>query len=236
MIDKVAFFALVRPLFGGKLTQDQVDGLNAILAAMPAGTPPTHLAYALATTFHETAFTMQPIREIGRGKGRRYGRPDPTTGQTYFGRGFVQLTWKENYARAGKELGYQNAFVLNADRVMEPDIAAAILWRGMREGWFTGKKLADFLNDRLTDWRGARRIINGMDKADLIAGHARRFHAAILAALEPEKVAKPEAPSPLPAPEPARPVLPEIPPRAAMIGILVVAAIIVVTLFLGGRP
>jgi len=35
---------------------------------------------------------MQPIEEYGKGKGMKYGSPDPETGQTYYGRGFVQTT------------------------------------------------------------------------------------------------------------------------------------------------
>ena len=58
------------------------------------------------TTAHETGFTMQPIEEYGKGSGMEYGKPDPETGQTYYGRGYVQLTWRDNYARADEELGF----------------------------------------------------------------------------------------------------------------------------------
>ncbi|TOE35570.1 hypothetical protein CGJ43_25525, partial [Vibrio parahaemolyticus] len=62
--------------------------------------PLQYLAYVLATTYHETGHTMKPIEEWGKGQGRPYGEPDPETGQTYYGRGYVQLTWLANYIKA----------------------------------------------------------------------------------------------------------------------------------------
>ena len=69
--------------------------------------------------------------------------------------------------------------------------AAKILVRGCSEGWFTGKKLDDYLPG---DYRGARRVVNGLDKADLIAGYAREFEAA-LALLPDAPVVTPTLPS-----------------------------------------
>src|SRR5262245_53527760 len=107
-IDRTAFFDSVRgSLFGGHMSQDQVDGMNAILFAWEAQRKADDirwLAYMLATTFHETAQTMQPIEEYGKGAGHDYGEPDPVTGECYYGRGFVQLTWGDNYKRADEEL------------------------------------------------------------------------------------------------------------------------------------
>lgn len=175
MID---FFAQVRAeLFGGRLTQGQVDGLNAILTAAPEGIDRRWLAYALATTHHETARTMRPIREYGRGAGRRYGEPDPETGHIYYGRGYVQLTWRTNYEKMGELLGHD--LVNNPDLAMRPDIAAQIMFKGMTLGTFTGKKFADYFNDDKTDWFRARRIINGMDRAELIAGYGERYYYAL---------------------------------------------------------
>ena len=57
-----AFFAAIRPLFGGALSQSQVDGVNYILTATK-GLPKSYRAYLLATTHHETAKTMMPVRE-----------------------------------------------------------------------------------------------------------------------------------------------------------------------------
>ena len=98
-LNRAAFYAAVRAsLFGGRLTAPQVAGMDAILDAAPSLLGTTSLAYALATTFHETARTMQPIEEYGRGKGKSYG---PTG---FWGRGFVQLTWDTNYAKATARL------------------------------------------------------------------------------------------------------------------------------------
>jgi putative chitinase len=142
----------------------------------------------LATTFHETARTMQPIREIGHGRGRAYGHPAGPWHQVYDGRGDVQLTWERNYLHATQRLralgviGDDVDLARSPDLALRPDIAAAIMIHGMREGWFTGRKLADSFGDHATDWIGARRIINGLDCAAKIAGYARAFFAALTAA------------------------------------------------------
>lgn len=170
-----AFFAGVRSGFGG-MNQDQVDGFNVLLAAMSEW-PVTWAAYGLATAWHETAHTMQPIAEYGRGRGRKYGVPGRNGGQVAYGRGYVQLTWDDNYERADRELGLNGALMADYGLAMKPDIAARILVRGMAEGWFTGKANRDYLPG---DYVGARKIINGSDKAELIAGHARTFQAALI--------------------------------------------------------
>ncbi|RYZ38611.1 MAG: hypothetical protein EOP49_30890, partial [Sphingobacteriales bacterium] len=136
-----------------------------------------HLAYMFATAFHETDTTMQPIEEYGKGKGRPYGKPDPATGQTYYGRGFVQLTWKENYIRFGHLLNID--LVKHTEYALEPAISTDIMFLGMSKGLFTGKKLSDYFNPQKQDWVNARRIINGTDRAQLIAGYALKFYEAI---------------------------------------------------------
>lgn len=197
MTDLTRFYAAVRSNpFPGQIRQRQVEGVGTLVSAFErAGWPVAWAAYGLATAYHETAATMQPIYEIGKGNGKPYGKPDPLTGQTYYGRGFVQLTWLANYEKAQKELGFPLSS--QPDFAMRTDIAAAIMIRGMSEGWFTGKKLSDYLNSPIPDYRNARRIINGTDKADLIAGYARVFAAAlanadygktVVAAQQPAKV------------------------------------------------
>lgn len=180
MIDRFKFFSSVRQnIFGGKLLEKQVQGLNAILVEWEAQglTDLRWLSYMLATTFHETAATMQPIEEYGNGKGRKYGKPDPVTGQVYYGRGYVQLTWKANYETMGKLLG--KPLVEAPELALKPDIATAVLFKGMIKGLFTGKKLGDYFNAKKEDWVNARRIINGTDKAELIADYAKKFHTAL---------------------------------------------------------
>jgi putative chitinase len=181
MIDRFKFYQSVRQsIFGGKLLQKQVDGLNTILAEWEKqGLEDLRwLAYMLATTYHETAATMQPIEEYGKGKGRKYGKPDPETGLVYYGRSYVQLTWKENYATMGNLLN--KPLVEAPELALKPDIATAILFKGMINGLFTGKKLADYFSGKKEDWVNARRIINGTDKAELIAGYGKKFLNALL--------------------------------------------------------
>ena len=173
-MSREAFYKAVRPMFHGTLSQAQVDGIETLLAATDSQ-PITFRAYLMATAAHETADTMQPIAEYGKGKGKPYGKPG-RYGQAQYGRGYVQLTWDDNYARADKALGLNGALLKDFNLAMQPTIAAKILVRGCSEGWFTGKKLADYLPG---DYRGARRVVNGLDKADLIAGYAREFEAAL---------------------------------------------------------
>lgn len=174
--DAAKFFDSVRSKFG-PLSQSKVDGFNALLEAMK-GWPVSWVAYGLATAWHETASTMQPIAEYGKGKGRRYGSPGRNNGQIAYGRGYVQLTWDDNYERADRELGLAGLLVENYELAMKPDIAADIMRKGMAEGWFTGKKLSDYLPG---DYVNARRIINGTDKAAKIADDASRFELALRA-------------------------------------------------------
>ncbi len=187
-------FSKIRPLFGGRLTQAQVDGINALMTAINAArvTDARWVAYMLATAFHETAQTMKPIKEHG---GQAYfkrlyditgerpalakanGNLYPGDGAKFCGRGYVQLTWRANYERMGKIIGTD--LVADPDKAMRPDIAADVMIIGMKQGWFTGRHLSEFFNERQTDWVGARRIINGTDRAELIAGYAKAFLAAL---------------------------------------------------------
>jgi len=187
-MNRSEFYARVRPMFGGALSQKQVDGIEAIMA-VTAGLPDEVQAYLLATAKHETADTMQPITEYG---GRKYfdkydtGKLAKALGNTpeadgdgfkYRGRGYVQITGRANYSKAGDWLKVD--LINNPDLALQPTIAAQILVRGCCNGWFTGKKLSDYLPG---DYINARRVVNGTDKADLIAGYARGFEAALVAA------------------------------------------------------
>jgi hypothetical protein len=182
------FFASIRSTMFNPLKQSQVDGINAVLEAWEQNAPnsdPRWIAYSLATTYHETAATMQPIAEYGKGKGRSYGVPTGPWHQTYYGRGNVQLTWLRNYRLANDKLHASGALkpeedlVEKPDLVMRPDIAGAIMVRGMIEGWFTGRKLSDFFRGSRSDWVDARTIINGRDRAKLIAGYGLHFYHAL---------------------------------------------------------
>ena len=180
-INRDHFFQTVRnTLYNGTLKQKQVEGISGILdnwEAAYSNLDDRFLAYMFATTFHETATTMQPIEEYGKGKGRAYGTADPVTHQIYYGRGFVQLTWKANYATFGSKLKVD--LVNNAALALDLNIATKVMFTGMTQGLFTGKKLSDYFTPTLTDWVNARRIINGTDRAALIAGYAQNFYSAI---------------------------------------------------------
>lgn len=181
------FFNARKTLFSGKFKQSQVDGLNAILDEWEKNyydDDDRWLAYMLATAHHETDRRMQPIEEYGKGKGRPYGtnlKMNRTryfdTNNIFYGRGFVQLTWYENYEKAGKKLGIN--LIKNPEKALDLKYATKIMFLGMMEGWFTGKKLSDYLNDNKGDVYNARRIINGTDKASLIADYAFDYYASI---------------------------------------------------------
>jgi hypothetical protein len=186
------FFNAIRSApFGGRLTQRQVDGVNHLAAAWERNGDgdAAKFAYVLATAFHETAATMQPVRERGSkaylakydtGKLAHELGNTPAAdgdGQLYAGRGFVQLTGRANYERAGKVLGFD--LIKTPDLALDPEIAALIAILGMMHGWFTGKKLGDYIRPGSVDFVNARRIINGTDKAQQIAVYAANFQHAL---------------------------------------------------------
>lgn len=176
-INAASFFDAIRAHpFGGSLSQSQVDGINDLLGATNSLSAP-EIAYVLGTAYWETAHTMQPIREIGDGKGHPYGAVDQT-GKAPYGRGYVQLTWRQNYLKADSELGLGGKLAADYDLALDPIIAAKIIVRGMMEGWFTGKKLSDYLG-KTNDFVNARRIINGTDHANDIASIAGNFLTAL---------------------------------------------------------
>lgn len=172
-------------------------------------TPLDQQAYMLATAFHETATHMQPVIETRRpdelvnpsvdtaiarlesswGRGRLpwvkspYWRKD-AQGRSYLGRGLPQLTHRVNYDKVGRAIGVD--LVSNPDAALRTDIAVKIMIAGMTLGIFTGRKMSDFLDgvdendaEDYREFRNARVIVNGMDKADVIAGEAVRFEKAL---------------------------------------------------------
>jgi hypothetical protein len=209
LFDRTAYFDSVRAsLFAGTLSQQQVDGQNDIIdvwETLPSRFPDLALdlrwlAYMLATTYHETSQEMWPIEEYGKGAGMAYGKPDPETGQTYYGRGYVQLTWKDNYQRATTELELTGLddLVWHAANALDPVIAAKVMYRGMYRGWFRSdskgpQTLPRYFSATADDAYTAREIING-DKATipswsygesigiLIAGYHQKFLSALDAA------------------------------------------------------
>lgn len=179
--DAAKFFCTIRePSRCGPLKTPQVVGMSEVIGAA-TGAPLAHAAYMLATAWHETARTMQPVREAywlsedWRKKHLRYW--------PWYGRGYVQLTWEANYRTADRALGLGGKLLEDADLAMQPDIAARIMRRGMDEGWFTGVKLSAVLPNSgvatRKQYMDARTIINGTDKADLIEDYAQWFERAL---------------------------------------------------------
>lgn len=162
---------------------EQVEGIRLLLDTWYSHkTYPDHptewLAYILATAHWETGGRMQPVREIGKGKGRKYGTPDKVTGHVYYGRGHVQLTWADNYKRMGEIL--KRDLYRNPDLALNPVTSANIMFTGMIDGLFTGKKLADYIKPGvMVDYVGARRIVNRLDKAGIIAEMAVKYERAL---------------------------------------------------------
>lgn len=184
-----------------------------------AGLLRNQAAYVLATAFWETARNMKPVREYGGEKYLRSKKYYP-----YVGMGYVQLTWRDNYEKAGKKLGAD--FVSNPKLLLESRYAAPILVIGMQEGWFTGKKLADYITLSRSDFTGARRIVNGTDKAAEIAKLARDYDAALLA--EGYGVGAPAKPG-----SPAKPA-PSTDKTAAGLAVFVLLALAAAALFILG--
>jgi hypothetical protein len=200
--DGAKFFAAVHSAFGA-LTQPQVDGFEALLQAFGVARWPLSWAtYGLATAFHETNRTMQPVREAywlteaaanayffkmydPRGSrpdvAKRLGNTQPGDGEKYCGRGFVQLTGRANYVDMAEHTGAD--LVNHPELALQPDIAAKIMVYGAEAGSFTGKALADYLplsgRAGFDAYREARRIINGQDKAADIAKLALNFEGAL---------------------------------------------------------
>ncbi len=191
--DRTRFFAGYRSRFG-RLSQEQVEGLEELLAGMesdPEVTDIQVMAYMLATVKHETADRFKPITEYGsrsyfnrydpvladtearRRRARDMGNTREGDGYRYRGRGYVQITWKKNYRKLGEALGYDLAS--DPDLALRPAVAYAIMSYGMRKGAFTGLKIGDFVASGRADYYNARQVINGHDKAAEIKGYAEDF-------------------------------------------------------------
>jgi hypothetical protein len=139
------------------------------------------LAYALATVRLECGRHMMPVRECFakddataracvKKAGREYAKV--IDGHVYYGRGFVQLTWRSNYEKEGIEN--------NPDKALEPDFAARLLFAGLVDGRWNGRKKGLFYYlDELKNPVEARRTVNGLNKAELVASWYYDFLHAI---------------------------------------------------------
>jgi predicted chitinase len=175
--------------------------LQRVIAAVPAGsrqaasqhfpgilsecqrqgvTSKPQIAYILATTIRESGAGAH-MNEFASGnayEGRRdLGNTRPGDGPRFKGRGYVQITGRNNYQNWSRKLGID--LVNNPQLATQPATAARILVQGMKEGSFTGKKLGDYIGENGGDFNNARRVVNGTDHAGEIAGVAQRLLAAM---------------------------------------------------------
>jgi len=208
-IDRDRFFASYTSAFGAP-SQAQKDGLNAILDAAEADTEITDirwLAYMLATVKWECADRWKPIEEFGKGQGHKYGNAVTVTDpagksftNVYYGRGYVQLTWDWNYRQFGNFL--KNRLLYEPQLALDADVAYQIMSYGMRHGSFTGVGLPKYINATGCDYVNARRIINGTDQAQKIAGFATKLEKVLrdsaVAAVPGVPVMAPPAPASAP--------------------------------------
>lgn len=191
-MNRIEFLNTIKiSLFRGYLSPDQIRGIECKLDAWDKSgySDIRWLAYMLATSYHETDRRMQPVEEYGRGRGKRYGRKIMHSGrpyeypdEIYYGRGDVQLTWYENYKRMGELLGVP--LLERPELALDPDTSARIMIEGMTKGIssqgdFTGVSLESYFNNTKDDPVNARRVINGLDRANDIAKHHRYFLQAI---------------------------------------------------------
>lgn len=202
-LDHKKFYDAIR-LDLGPLTQANVSGFELVLSeAAKRNTEAADLAYICGTAWWESGKTMQPVREaywLSEAWRKKHLRYWP-----YYGRGLVQLTWKDNYQLVSDFYGID--FVKNPDLVLNPQHSVNILFDGMTRGWFTGKELDDFIDDLdesdeedLREYIAARKIVNGTDRQVEIGKLALRFEKAIRGAIikvvDPV-VTPPATPSPL---------------------------------------
>lgn len=188
MINRKKIFGVIRKINGGKIDQAQVDAWNFIFdkldadddfQALSPAVRAKYFAYILVTIWWETAHTARPIKERGGESYLRRKKYYP-----YYGRGYVQLTWDFNYDKFGLFLGID--LKNHPEYAYDRENAWAILKEGMTDkdkGFddpeFTAFSLEDFFTETKTDFVGARKIINGSDKARTIAGYAEQLYAGI---------------------------------------------------------
>jgi putative chitinase len=92
--------------------------------------------------------------EPGTPKGKELGNTQPGDGARFKGRGFVQLTGRDNYTRVGKQLDID--LVGSPDTANDPATAGKILGRFLKNA---EKKIRAAL--KADDLRTARKLVNG---------------------------------------------------------------------------
>ena len=173
----------------GALEGSQASGIDALLGFFEQDKDVSDVrwaAYMLATVKEECDNTWQPIEEYGKGQGHPYGDPVTVTDgngntyvNTYYGRGYVQLTWETNYQNMSQNLNLSDRLLYHPEEALNPQIAYDIISFGMRNGSFTGVGLGDFINSSGCDYVNARQIVNGLDNAGVIALYASTLESLL---------------------------------------------------------
>lgn len=187
------FFKAVENEFGTKVDRSSTMALLDACQDFPLD----HAAHVLAEVHHETGGSMQPIKEtvmpyhsdknpsdatvIARldrafASGQLTWVKKPYWRNGWFGRGMIQLTFKENYRKLSPIVGVD--LVKNPRMALVPSVSAKIAAEGCRQGLFTGKKLSDFNTPSGFDHYGARAIVNGDKHA---VGNKIRKNAMVFA-------------------------------------------------------
>jgi len=196
-MNKAAFYTALKgsPLFPSKLTQGVVDTCEAIFNEYERRKvcDIRFMAYTFATAYRESYSAKKnpdwnPVREGFKTTDAssiayvrdvlklKYWAIQPN-GKSYFGRGWVQITHPSNYKNVGRLIG--EPLYDNPDLALQRPVAAKILVGGIIGGWFTGKGLPDYFNDKISDAFNARKTINGLDAAKEIEGNYKIFLACL---------------------------------------------------------
>ena len=182
MINRQTFYTKVKAsLFGGSLSSAQLDSIESILneCETQGVDDKRQIAYIYATAYHEAynprhpETRLTPMIEFG---GEKYLKSKEY--YPYYGMGFSQLTWLANYQKEGNRLGLD--LINHPNLILDTNIAANSHVYCMVHGSYTGKKISDYITGEKCDFKGARRIVNGTDQAELIARYAQFFLAAML--------------------------------------------------------
>jgi putative chitinase len=173
------------------LSESQQEGIEAILheCEMQGVYDNRQIAYILGTVYHEVGGTMQPIEERGKGRGQDYGKRIWFNGHTYidvshiyYGRGYSQNTWRDNYValtKANRKQGHDWDFEHHPELLLQSSPSAWATVYAMKTGLYTGVRLNQYFNDKRTDYINARKIINSLDRAELVAGYSIKFFESL---------------------------------------------------------
>jgi hypothetical protein len=103
------------------------------------------------------------------------------TGLSYYGRGYIPLTWAFYYDRLGTAIG--QPLLAQPDLALQPDVAYQVLSYGMLHGSFAGAALSRYINARTTDYVGARKVASADARGAVVAAYAKDFASFLTASL-----------------------------------------------------